>query len=173
MRDGPFLSVFKRITAGCYAVDVRISRWIAAWREGREQYVLRGACNDCGKCCETPMVIVPLAIYRINLSRRLCLWWHHHVNGFVYIGEDPESSAFIFRCTHWDVDRRRCDSYATRPGMCRDYPLPLLQSSKPDFFSECGFYPVYRNADAMREALEDLDLSPEKLEELTEKLHLR
>ncbi len=173
MRDGPILSVFKRLTAGCYAIDVRISRLVIAWREGKPPYELRGSCNDCGRCCETPMIMVPAPVFRLRFLRKSFLWWHRRVNGFLYVGDDRESRAFVFTCSHWDGEKRRCDCYSTRPGMCRDYPRALVQSTKPEFFKECGFHPVYRNADLMREALQAEGLPPEKLRDLEEKLHLR
>lgn len=172
MKDGPIKGIIKRVTSACYAVDVRLNRWLLGWRDGQAPFELRGACRDCGKCCETPCIMVPPLVFHVRLFRRIFLWWQHHVNGFVKIGEDREGHIFIFKCTHWLPDSRRCDSYSTRPGMCRDYPRALLQGSKPDFFAECGYYPVYRNSEAMREALKALNLPPEKLQELEEKLHL-
>lgn len=57
--------------------------------------------------------------------------------------------------------------------MCRDYPQSLVLSANPEFFESCGYYAHYRNAEAMREALADLDLPPDKRAELEKRLHLQ
>ena len=84
-----------------------------------------------------------------------------------------EIERFIFRCTHWDSETKQCDSYESRPGMCRDYPRNLAYSSNPVFFPHCGFYARDINAENMEEALDDLALPAPDLEELKEKLHLQ
>lgn len=173
IHDGPVRTVLKLAAAMCYAVDVRINRIIRNWRQGRYDFELRGQCVRCGACCQTPCVSLPAAMYHLRLVRRLVLAWQVHVNGFVLVSEDRREHTFVFKCRHYRAATRDCANYRTRPGMCRDYPHVLLQSSNPLFLDGCGYYAHYRNADAMRQALRDLDLPPEKLSELEEKLHLR
>jgi Fe-S-cluster containining protein len=160
-------------SAASYAVDVRLSRLVHQWREGHAAYELRGQCNHCGACCVTPTVALPALLFRVRLVRRLIKAWHRHVNLFELIEEDRREHLLVFRCPHHDAERRRCRCYRSRPGMCRDYPQSLVLSANPDFFESCGFYAHYRNADAMREALAELDLPPEKRAQLEERLHLR
>lgn len=165
--------ILRRVAAGCYAVDVRVSRWLAAWREGKPAYEIRGACTHCGACCQTPTLALPAVMYRIRTIRRLVIAWQVHVNRFQLLQDDRTERALVFRCPHYDAEHGRCRCYATRPGMCRDYPQSLVMAANPEFFASCGYYAHYRNADAMREALAELDLPPEKRAELEDRLHLR
>jgi len=59
---------------------------------------------------------------------------------------------FVFRCTHFDPATRSCDSYASRPGMCRDYPRNLTYSALPEFLPECGYSAVYKKGEQLRSA---------------------
>ena len=99
--------------------------------------------------------------------------WHRVVNRFEYIRWDREASSMVFRCLHFDPQTRRCDAYATRPGMCRDYPRALLGSTDPSFIEGCGYYAVSRNAGRMRAALASAELDNEARERLEERLHAR
>jgi Fe-S-cluster containining protein len=169
MKDGLLRRIVKRIALLRYTVDLGITRRL----RGAPHFVLRGTCGGCGRCCETPSIPVRPLFFRLRLTRWIILEWHRLVNGFEYVDEDRKRRLLVFHCTHFDAVTRRCDAYESRPGLCRDYPRNLLYSSKPDLFPECGFYALHRNAAGFRDALERLDLPPEKLAELKEKLHLR
>ena len=62
--------------------------------------------------------------------------------------------------------------YHSRPGRCRDYPRNLLTAPRPQFFSECSYFAVDRNAERYRRALERFPITEEKREELFERLYL-
>jgi len=171
MRDGPIRRTVKRLALIRFTLDLRITRWILCAR-GEPHYRLAGACNGCGQCCETPVISVSAPVFRLRSLRWLTLAWHRIVNGFEYTGEDRRSKLFVFRCTHYDPATRQCDSYDSRPGMCRDYPRNLLHDAIPEFPGECGYYAVYKKADRLRRSLEQANLPPEKLQELLEKLRL-
>jgi hypothetical protein len=68
---------------------------------------------------------------------------------------------------------KQCDSYDSRPGMCRDYPRNLLYSALPEFLPECGYSAVYKKGEGLRKALEQANLPPEKYQELVQKLRLK
>ena len=172
MRDGAVRNVTKRIALVRYMIDLRVTRAIQHWR-GEPRFLLRGSCNYCGACCETPMINVSAASFYLKTLRWLIRAWHGAVNGFEYTGEDRRTRTLIFRCTHLAPETRRCDSYSSRPGMCRDYPRNLLYSSNPELLATCGFYALDRNADQMREALQELELPPEAMADLERRLHLR
>ena len=163
--------VVKRAALICYMVDLNTTRIIQKLR-GEPLYQLRGTCNGCGACCRSPMVQVFPLFFHIKSARKLILLWHQLVNGFEYVGEDRNNKTFIFRCSHWDPKSQKCDSYDSRPGMCRDYPRNLIYSTNPVFLKECSYYAVDKNAKTITEALEELDLPPEKLNLLKRKLHL-
>ena len=85
---------------------------------------------------------------------------------------DRRERTFVFRCTHFDPATRSCDSYASRPGMCRDYPRALLQQAHPELLPGCGYRPLARNADALRRALLDEPLTDEQRARLRRELFL-
>lgn len=172
MRDGPARALVKMIALARYTFDLRVTRLIRRLR-GEPAFVLRGSCQLCAACCETPMIQVHPVVYYGRLLRRAFLAWHRLVNGFELLRTERESFTFVFRCSHFDPVTRRCDSYATRPGMCRDYPRPLLWTSDPQFLDGCGYYAQLRTADRMRAALDRADLDSEQRERLQRRLHLR
>lgn len=171
MKDGPLRWVLKRIALIRYTVDIQFTRWVLRAR-GEPRYRLTGACNGCGRCCETPIIPVSAPVFRLRSLRWLTLAWHRWVNGFEFTGEDRRHKLFIFRCTHYDAETRRCDSYGSRPGMCRDYPRNLLYEALPEFLPECGYGAVNKKAASFRSALEKTNLTPEQRRELEKKLRL-
>jgi len=168
MRDGWLKKTIKRVALVRYLTDLKLTRMI----QGRRMYRLGGACNRCGMCCQTPMVQVFPPFLYLKSARWLILTWHRWINGFEFIREDRHDKTFVFRCTHFDIRTGLCDSYDSRPGMCRDYPRILLESTDPQFFDTCGYYPVLINGKKLSLALDRLDLSEAKREELKRRLHL-
>jgi Fe-S-cluster containining protein len=104
--------------------------------------------------------------------RRLFLAWQRHVNGFELVHRDSEGRAFVFRCTHFDQATRSCDSYDSRPGMCRDYPRLLLWQADPELLPGCGYRAIAPNAARLKAALERLPLTPGQRERLRRGLRL-
>ncbi len=100
------------------------------------------------------------------------LAWQRHVNGFELVETRNAERTFVFRCHHFDAQTRSCDSYATRPFFCRDYPVNLLDQPNPEFLSGCGYRPIARNAAALQIALAKQDLTPEQRHALARDLHL-
>lgn len=165
MRDGPVRAAIKAVVRLAWAVELRLRR-----RVSPPPFTLAGACGGCARCCEEPAIAVGWVTRRIPTVRRLFLAWQRHVNGFELTRMSPR--ALHFRCTHLDPVTRRCDSYPTRPFLCRDYPRALLDGPAPDLFPECGFRPVARNAAALARAIEAQDLPPEKKAAIRRTLHL-
>lgn len=172
MRDGPLRRVIKALSRRRYALDLAFTRWILK-RKGLPQYRLTGSCEGCGKCCESPTIPVGPFIYRLPLLRRMFIAWQRSVNGFVFKKAVRAGYLLVFECTHFDPVTRLCDSYESRPGICRDYPRNLLYDIRPEFFDECGYRPVANNAEGFLARLQREDLPPEVIAELAEKLHLR
>ncbi len=171
MKDGIVRKIIKRIALVGYTIDLQGTRAIQR-RNGEPFYKLCGSCNNCGGGCKSPMIQVFPLFYYLRSYRWIIKMWHKLINGFEYIGEDRRNKTFTFRCTHWDPETKLCDSYDSRPGMCRDYPRPLLYSYRPEFLKECSFYAVDKNAGRMVDALKELDLPEEKLNDIKDKLHL-
>ncbi len=171
MRDGVVRRTIKRIALLRYNFDLRATRAIQGLGE-TPLYKLCGTCNQCGACCETPMVPVFTPFFYLKSIRWLIIKWHRLVNGFDFIGENRREKTFIFKCTHWDPETKLCDSYDSRPGMCRDYPRNLIYSVRPEFLEQCSYYAVDCNSERMAAALDDLELPQEELKELKRKLHV-
>ena len=172
MRDGPARTALKLCARCAYLFNIRVVRLWARIR-GRQRFLLAGSCESCARCCESPSISVGRLVWYLPLLRRGFLWWQRVVNGFVLRSKARQGFVFVFDCTHFDRETRRCDSYHSRPGMCRDYPRMLLGSSQPDFFPECGFRPLHPRAEQMLAELETQDLSSEQRRDLTRRLFLR
>jgi Fe-S-cluster containining protein len=171
MRDGCGRRILKWLARVNFRLTVGTQR---TWRglRGERPFVLAGACRRSAFCCEQPAVQVDRFVWYVPLARRLFLWWQREVNGFELVGSERDARVFRFRCTHFDWQTRSCDSYESRPGMCRDYPRVLLHQAHPQFFPLCGYRPLAPNADALRQAIEAYDLTPEQRQKLAKGLHL-
>jgi hypothetical protein len=104
--------------------------------------------------------------------RQAFLWWQAQVNGFVLVEARRAARTLVFRCTHFDTATRSCDSYASRPGMCRDYPRALLAQPSPAMLPGCGYRPRARGAPRMLDALATQPLTDAQRARLTRDLHL-
>ncbi len=172
MRDGPLRRAVKWVARLRYTVDLSLTRLLQR-AQGEPRYRLTGSCNGCGRCCEQPTIPVSAPVFHVRTLRWLALAWQKWVNGFEYVGQDRRARLFLFRCTHYDPVTKQCDSYESRPGLCRDYPRNLLYAARPEFFPECSFGAVHKDAARFRKALEQAGLPPEKVRELSERLNLK
>jgi uncharacterized protein len=171
MRDGPFLRAVKRTALLCFEVDGAAHR---AYRRARGErpWTLGGDCRRCAACCEAPAIAVGLVTWSVPSVRRAFLWWQRRVNGFELVSVDAQDRTLVFRCSHFDRSTRSCDSYDSRPGMCRDYPRLLLWQPSPELLPGCGYRASPPNASGLRGALERADLTPEQREKLRRGLRL-
>ena len=170
MKDGVVRRGVKRVALCFFTIDLFLMRRV--FLRGQRLYELKGSCSACGACCETPSVRVSRFVWSFSLLGGLVLWWYHAVYGFRLLERDASQRAFIFRCTHFQPDAGSCDSYASRPGMCRDYPRMLLYQPSPELFESCTHRPVYRHSDRFLAALDGKSIDDEKLSEVKEKLKL-
>jgi len=171
MRDGVVLRAVKRLARWQYEAGLGLHR---AWRRARGErpFVLGGECRRCSACCEAPAIHVDRLTFSVPAMRRLFLAWQHRVNGFELVCAEAASRTFVFRCTHFDRAARACDSYDSRPGMCRDYPRLLLWQASPDLLPGCGYRAVAQNAKSLRASLDRLPLTREQRDKLERGLHL-
>ena len=171
MKDGLGRRVLKRIALWNFTVNLHAHR---AWRRARKErpFLLGGNCRRCARCCEAPAIQAHPVVWHLPPLRKAFLWWQERVNGFVKTGAEAESRTFVFRCTHFDEATRSCDSYDSRPGMCRDYPRALLRQPSPEFLPGCGYRAVTPNAAGLLAALEGQPLTPSQRERLKKGLHL-
>jgi Fe-S-cluster containining protein len=104
--------------------------------------------------------------------RRLVLWWQQAVNGFEHTATLPGDRLLVFRCTHFDPATRSCDSYDSRPGICRDYPRHQLHQANPAFLPGCGYRAVARNAAGLKSALARVPMDDDRRAKLEKDLRL-
>ncbi len=171
MRDGRLRRSIKLAARGLFFANLRATRAIRRLR-GEPRHRLGGRCECCAACCEAPGIQVGRVVWYWPAARGLFLWWHRAVNGFVLTGRDVTHRVFVFRCTHFDWQTRRCDSYGSRPGLCRDYPRALLYQPHPEFFPQCGHRPIACGAERFLAALEKEGLTPEQMDKIKRGLHL-
>lgn len=166
MRDGAIRRTVKCVSRWAFQTDLLWQRAWARLRWNEPRYELRGTCNQCGACCETPMITVHGVVFHLKSLRALFVWWQRVVNGFELVEAQRRGHTFVFRCTHFDPETKLCDCYASRPGMCRDHPRVLLFEARPALLDCCGYKAVYRDSEDLRESLSDLDIPPEKMAEI-------
>jgi len=123
-------------------------------------------------CCEAPAIQVGRLVWHAPFLRWLFLWWQRLVNGFVLEEARRDEKVFVFRCTHFDSRTRVCDSYESRPGMCRDYPRALLYQTAPEIFPECDYRALASNRRALLQALESKSLDEQQMDRLKNDLYL-
>jgi uncharacterized protein len=171
MRDNLIRRALKRAALAAWRFDLAFER---RWRPNADKpaYDLGGSCRRCARCCEAPGIHVFWPVRKFRSLRALFLGWQRHVNGFHFVRDDRSSGTFVFRCEHFDRKTRRCDSYETRPGICRDYPRRLMYQPAPEMLDGCGYKPIAFGASGMLGALEKQKLTPEQMEKLKKGLFL-
>lgn len=171
MRDGLFRRVLKRAALAAFHLDLAFERGRRRTRESLA-FELGGDCRKCARCCDAPAISVFWPVRRFRTLRGLFLAWQKHVNRFHLVREDKQLKAFVFRCDHFDRKTRRCDSYETRPGMCRDYPRRLLYQPEPVMLDGCGYRPIAIGASRMAASLKKYNLTEEQMAKLKKGLFL-
>ena len=171
MKDPLLLRAVKRVALWSFRANLAAHR---AWRRSRGErpFTLGGSCRRSGACCEAPAIVVGRVTWSMRAVRRLFLAWQRRVNGFDLVATDARARVFVFRCSHFDPGTRSCDSYDSRPGMCRDYPRLLLWQPNPEMLPPCGYRAIAPNAAGLRTSLERLDLTPTQREKLRQGLRL-
>jgi Fe-S-cluster containining protein len=171
MRDGLVLRAVKRVALWGFRANLAAHRALLRSR-GERPWTLGGGCRRSGGCCEAPALSAAGPIWSMAAARRLFLAWHRRVNGFELVSADARARVFVFRCSHFDRATRSCDSYGSRPGMCRDYPRILMWQPSPEMLPGCGYRAMPPNAAGLRAALDEVDLTPRQREALRKGLRL-
>jgi hypothetical protein len=171
MRDGPLRRGLKAVARWHWELELRVHRAWRLWR-GERPWVLSGDCGRCAACCEEPAIAVGRATWYLASARSAFLAWQRHVNGFELLRAEREGHVLVFRCTHFDAATRTCDSYDSRPGMCRDYPRLLLWQADPRFLPRCAYRAVSPRAEGLRRALDAVPLTAAQRERLRDGLRL-
>jgi hypothetical protein len=171
MKDGALRRTVKAVARGAFFLNL----WTERGRRrllGQRPYLLGGACQRCAACCEAPAIQVGPLVWFVPTLRRLFLYWQERVNGFELTHQLLVQRVFVFECTHFDRATRSCDSYDSRPGMCRDYPRLLLYQAHPEFLPGCGYRALPPNATGLRQAIERTPLTSDQRSKLEKDLRL-
>jgi uncharacterized protein len=171
VRDGALRRSLKAAARVLFWLNHTLDRRLRRFR-GERSHLLAGACKRCARCCEAPAIRANAAVWHLRTLRSAFVWWQERVNGFELADTVAGGRLFVFRCTHFDWSTRSCDSYASRPGMCRDYPRALLFQVSPEMLPGCGYRALPPNAEGLRVALEAQGLDQGQLERLKKDLHL-
>lgn len=171
MKDGLGRRALKRAALWNFTLGLRLTRGIRRLR-GERPWRLEGDCRRCAACCEAPAIQVGPLVWFVPTLRRLFLSWQERVNGFRPTGEILSQRVFVFECTHFDRATRSCDSYESRPGMCRDYPRLLLWQAGPTFLPGCGYRALPPNAAGLRRELDRAGLTAEQKSRLEKSLRI-
>lgn len=152
--------------------ELRVIRRVRSLRSP-PRFAIAGSCQGCAKCCEDPTIQVGPLVWYMPRLRWLYLFWQRHINGFELKRTVRRGRLFVFECSHFDTETRRCDSYDSRPGMCRDYPRALFDQPWPDLFDGCGYRPVDTQGGPLDEALQAADIPIDARRLLKKKLYLK
>lgn len=169
--DGRVRRAVKRVALWRFRFDLALTRAIRRAR-GERPYRLGGECGRCARCCEAPTIQVGRALFHLRSLRGPFLWWQRVVNGFELREQDLRHRLFVFHCTHFDPVRRACDSYESRPGICRDYPRALLWQPDPEMLPGCAYRPIDPRASSLLRALDEQPLTKEQRARLRQGLRL-
>jgi uncharacterized protein len=165
-------NLLRRALKGVALWNFKVNLWVTRRAQGPAPYTLGGDCRLCAACCEAPSLQVSAVVWFVPMLRRTFLAWQRHVNQWERVRDDAEGRVFVFKCHHFDVSTRRCDSYDSRPGVCRDYPRALLAQPAPEMLPGCGYRPVARNAAVFLRVLDGQAMTPEQRDRLRRELHL-
>ena len=167
MRDGRLRRLVKAAVRAVWWVEIAGRRRLRPPR-----FRLAGTCEGCGACCERPTISVGRALWFLPILRGAFVAWQRHINGFVLTERIREGRALAFRCTHYDPETRLCDSYESRPALCRDYPRLLLHQPWPELFEACTYRVIDRDGAGMAGAIDALELAPGEAVRLKRRLLL-
>jgi Fe-S-cluster containining protein len=171
MKDSRGVALVKTVARWAWAAELWLRRSLfSRWR--RRFWRLSGECNGCGACCVEPSIRVGLLVWHVPMLRGIFLAWQRRVNGFEFLRAEVDSRDLVFRCSHYDPASRRCDSYATRPSMCRDYPTVLLDQPWPELFEQCSHRILARRPAGLAAQIDATSLSAEAKLDLRRKLRL-
>lgn len=172
MRDLAPRRALKIVVRGVLGLELALRRWGLRLR-GEPRWRLGGRCEGCARCCEAPTLRTGALVARLPTLRALFVAWQRHVNGWELQSVDRPARLFTFRCTHFDPVTRRCDSYASRPLACRDYPRGLLFQPWPEFFEGCGHRPIAIDGEERLVRLRSSGLAEAQVREIARRLRLQ
>ncbi|MFH1830725.1 MAG: hypothetical protein ABH871_08135 [Pseudomonadota bacterium] len=105
------------------------------------EYVRKGSCNRCGRCCELLALEMPKFMAKRDWLIRLENIWHDALLNF-----EPEGvykNFLVYRCRYFKRKREGemgfCSIYPFRHRLCRYYPKQIFHT-RFALSADCGFY---------------------------------
>lgn len=118
----------------------RLANWFIGYN-GKTEYVMKGRCKKCGKCCNLLAIQYPNFLNRFPRLLNTTIKWHQLRYNFLYLNK--EGNYLLYQCNYPRPDGT-CRIYRFRPRLCREYPRLKLYGRPPTHVS-CGFYFVRRD----------------------------
>lgn len=131
-----FLVRFVYLVVGLFLYYMEImGNWFIGYNK-KTEYIKKGSCNQCGKCCKLLAIQYPNFFNKLLWLKNLCIKWHKWRYGFLYHG--AEDNYFMYSCNNLD-ENNRCTIYSLRPRLCREYPKLKVYGKAPTY-ALCGYY---------------------------------
>ena len=123
---------------GLYAYWMETAADFVVGASSSTEYVRRGSCNRCGKCCQLLAVEMPGWLAKRPWMIRIVVSWHELVYNFEPRG--IHEHLLVYSCRYYRDDRRGggCSIYPFRHRICRFFPKQHLYG-KYDLGGDCGF----------------------------------
>lgn len=120
----------------------------------KKQYMRRGVCKSCGKCCESIYVRHSGGVIKTEEEFER-LQSTHFFYGYLNI-IDKNEQGLVFECTKLDKNTGRCTAYSSRAHICRKYPQEEMFNLGGELGEECGFYfePIKKFEDVFKKIME-------------------
>jgi len=118
----------------------RMGNWFISLNK-KTEYIKKGSCNKCGKCCQVLAIQYPKFFNRFPRLLKTTINWHEFRYNFSYLNK--EHNYLLYKCNYPKADGT-CSIYRFRPRLCREYPKITLYG-RPSAHPSCGFYFVRRD----------------------------
>jgi len=104
----------------------------------KTEYVRKGRCNQCGRCCQLLAMEMPARVSRRDWLVWLVSKWHSAVLNFELQGRDARWLVYSCRYYREKNGKMGCSIYPFRHRLCRFYPAEKLYGH-PKLHPNCGF----------------------------------
>lgn len=108
---------------------------------GKTEYIKKGKCVQCGKCCNLLAIQYPDFFNRFPRLIKTTIKWHKFRYSFSYFNK--EGNYLLYRCDLL-TESNKCGRYWTRPRLCREYPKRRLYGRTHTHYT-CGYYFIRRD----------------------------
>ena len=139
-----FIYVMRKIIYGIACIDYGFKKLTRLFI--RTRYVRVGACNQCGKCCESIGFEVDRGWLKFEWLIQMMIRWGDKIHNmsFKQIDSQGEHPLMLFKCNYLGEDGL-CQNYENRPLFCRTYPQVFHYFLQPSFYPDCSYRSILRS----------------------------